>query len=141
MGLIVIAASQPIDEPATPVAAAPVDEAVIVKALESTDDSDFDLMPSEDALKKIGHKLQHWTKKCVKHGGCRGTDNAILETWPETEILSNSQFQVLEDMDTVSAATMHLDLGTVDSTAHTDWVSGIIIYLKLHGFNLICIFF
>ena len=77
-----IARSQPIDEPAAPVAAVPI--ATVGKTLESEDESAVDMEPSESALKIIEHKLEHWTKKCIKHGGCQGTIHR--EGWSKKQI-------------------------------------------------------
>lgn len=68
--MLAIAASQPIEEaPAVPVAI-PVDEAAMEKAVESDDDAAVDMMPSESILHIIEKKVDHWLKKCYKHGGC-----------------------------------------------------------------------
>jgi hypothetical protein len=65
LGLVAIAASQPVVETA----------AVPIEDTEAAEDSAIDMMPEESALKIIMHKLDHWLKKCYKKGGCRqGTD-------------------------------------------------------------------
>lgn len=59
MGLVAIAASQPVVETAA------------IEDTEAAEDSAIDMMPEESALKIIMHKLDHWLKKCYKKGGCR----------------------------------------------------------------------